>query len=76
MQQQIWMKAWFNLVAFLLYTGLSYVLALVFSPEGGINQAIIGGALAYGQQCALCPLVHLLHPSPHRGSEGDAGGQR
>jgi hypothetical protein len=48
MQQQIWMKAWFNLVAFLLYTGLSYVLALVFSPEGGINQAIIGGALAYG----------------------------
>lgn len=48
MPKQVWMKAWFNLAAFLLYTAISYGLALVFSPEGGLNRAIIGGALAYG----------------------------
>jgi hypothetical protein len=48
MKKPIWTLAWFNILAFLAYAALSYLLALLFSPEGGVTMAILGGAFAYG----------------------------
>jgi hypothetical protein len=44
----MWRKAWFNLLAFVLYTAASFGLAVFFSPEIPYMKWVYAGALAYG----------------------------